>query len=170
MQPKNGNGGTGAVSAQPGSAGALLEEVAKIARASGAFGAVEVRPGLVVCASTQRDDADYRVIVEGDAVYVAWVTPDRYLSQSIEAELMWTGDDIEELIAEELGDQAYHGPALGSVEHFRDPGKLFTFRSRVPADAGGVSATAVVACLRAYEAAMRELGDMRRGPGVGGPA
>ncbi len=170
MPEKRHQSDSGAISAAGGHAAALLEEVARGARACGAFASVEARPGLVVCASTQRDDAEYRVIVEGESVYVGWVTPDRYLSQSIEAELMWTGDDLEELIGEELGATDYDGPALGAVEHFRDPDKLFTFRSRLPLDAGRVSASAVVACLRAYEAVMRELGDMRRGPGVGGPA
>jgi len=98
--------------------------------------------------------------VEGSGVYASWVSPDRYMSQSIEADLMWTGDDLGELIAEELADLGWTGPALGRIEHFRSEDKLFTFRSLIP-DSQAMSAEALLQVLLAFEAAFGQLGDMK---------
>lgn len=109
---------------------------------------------------------------------VSLVTPHRYLSQSIEQNLVHQGDKIDELLAEELVDQEYAGPAL-LVEHFRSQDKLFTFRALVgnagtatpgasSPDTAGSTATppcakALTQVLLAFEACFGPLGDMRGG-------
>lgn len=138
----------------------LMSETAAKARESGQFASVEPGEARVHCTSARRPDAGFRIEYDG-GLWVAWVSPDRYLSQSIEADLMWTGDDLDDLIAEELADQGFDG-ALGPNEHFRSEEKLFTFRSRIPREPAHATADDLVKCLSAYQAAFSELGDMKR--------
>lgn len=144
----------------------LLGEVARLAEQSGAFSEVRAAGGVVTCRDPLQPDAAFRIEAEGDRVYVTWTSPNRYLSQSIEAELMWTGDDLDDLIDEEVADQGRTGRPLGRVEHFRNEEKLFTFRSVIPTE-GDFSrdAQALCKCLLAYQAAFRDLGDMKAGDG-----
>ena len=99
-----------------------------------------------------------------DHVLVALQTPDRWLSESIEAELMHRGDKIEELLEEELLDQGFDRPL--PVHHFRDEHKRYTFRSDLPLPEdevldGPEMIERTKQVLLAYEAAFRELGDMK---------
>lgn len=144
----------------------LLDAVGTAVNGSGMFGDVTRRAGVMEAAAKQcPDDAAFRIEAGSDGIYVAWVTPDRYMSQSIEADLMWTGDDLADMIEEELADVGWTHGHLGKLEHFRNDEKLFTFRSRVPLDTANVSpdrdAATLLKCLLAYEAAFRELGDMK---------
>jgi hypothetical protein len=88
-------------------------------------------------------------------------TADRWLSQSIEQDLVHTGDKMDELVEEEMVDLGYSGPRL-RVEHFRSEDKLFTFRSPLPAELSA-SADAAALALLGYEACFRRLGDMEGG-------
>jgi hypothetical protein len=99
-------------------------------------------------------------------------TPDRWLSESIEADLMHTGDPIEELIEDELvelGHDPKRDGAMPAVRHFRSDDRLYTFENLVPCGhalaSGDVDGAAAIAgrYLLAYEAAFRELGDMSGG-------
>lgn len=135
----------------------LLRAVAERARASGAFASVSVEGPRVRCAARDAE-AEYRVDAgEGGGLWVSLVTPNRWLSESIETELLHTGDKLEELLEDELVDQGYEG-GPPKVEHFRSEDLLFTFRSRAPE--GDDEVGAAVICLLAYEACFRQLGDM----------
>lgn len=92
-------------------------------------------------------------------VWVGWYTPDRWLSESIEADLVHTGDKIEELLEEELIDLGLSQKI--ALEHFRDADKVFVFRGRLelPGDSAHASTT-VVKALLALQACFVELGDM----------
>ncbi len=139
----------------------VFEAVGASARAAGVFGPVEVREGMLwAAAKGAPEEAHYRLEWDAGKLWVSLVTPARYLSQSIEADLMFTGDKVEELIEEELGALGVEGGAP-QVEHFRSADKLFTFRSPVRG-AGADERSADVACkwLLAYEAAFRDLGDV----------
>jgi hypothetical protein len=139
----------------------LFAAVAERAKKSEKFAGVDVTAEGVECRALQApEDAAFRVRIEGGKLFVSWVTGDRYMSQSVEADLMWTGDDLGELIAEELADLGWSGPPLGKVEHFRSEDKLFTFRSEIPA-AKANSVDALAQALHAYEAAFSNLGDMK---------
>jgi len=140
---------------------ALLERVRALGERAGVFGAIRVGECLEGEAVGSGKPARYRVEFEGDGVWVGLVMEDRWLSESIEAELMHTGDKIEELLDEELADQGFEGGPL-AVEHFRSEDMLFTFRSRVPAP----TPEGVARCLLAYEACFRQLGDMSAEEGV----
>jgi hypothetical protein len=146
----------------------LLALAASLARDAGVFGTVELigtgqRAALQCAAGASAAPAFYRLFFEGQVLWVALVTADRWLSQSIEADLVHTGDKLEDLIEEELVDQGLEGVRL-RMEHFRSEEKLFTFRSPVPARAGDPGAAVAAAkCLLAYEACFRNLGDMSAG-------
>ncbi|MFT5423596.1 MAG: hypothetical protein ACI89L_001377 [Phycisphaerales bacterium] len=142
----------------------LFETVAARATEAGVFGAVEIEGGMLVCsAKDSAEQSFYRVETHGEDVWVSLVMADRWQSESIEAQLMHTGDKLDELLDEELADLDYEGEPLG-FEHFRSEDMLFTFRSRTPvrvAEAGSDGAAkTVTTCLLGYEMTFRQLGDM----------
>lgn len=145
---------------------ALYEEVGDLARDAGLFEKVRRSDHALLCKARHvESEAHYTVHVgeDHDMVYVGLQTPDRWLSESIEADLMHQGEKIEELLEEELIDQGFEEKL--SVEHFRDDAKLYIFRSPVslPQNAkleGEQMVERVMRVLQAYEACFRELGDM----------
>ena len=148
---------------------ALYEEVGDQARTDDLFEKVRRSDDALLCRGKFVDsEAHYFVQVaeEHDRVFVGLATPDRWLSESIEADLMHQGEDVEELLEEELVDQGFDEPL--KVEHYRDDAKRYTFRSAVslPAEVKLDSeemCERVVRVLRSYEACFRELGDMAGG-------
>ena len=92
-------------------------------------------------------------------LWVGWYTPNRWLSESVEADLVHTGDKIEELVEEELVDQGLSIKL--PIEHFRDANKVFVFRGRLslPDDTAQAS-DLLVKSLFALQACFLELGDM----------
>lgn len=142
----------------------LMSEIAARARAAGVFGSVEVKDDRIDCAArASASPAWYRIDHDGRRLWASLVTPDRWLSHSIEADLLHTGDKIDELLEEELVDLGYSG-ARHASEHFRSEDKLFTFRTPMDVPPGGESASQTVEnaarLLLAYEACFRNLGDM----------
>jgi hypothetical protein len=152
----------------------FLNAVRSNADRAGVFAQVKIERGMLTCAA--RDAAEpawYRIEpalnaagtagAEGGGWNVSLVTPNRWLSESIEADLMHHGDPIEELIEEELVEQDYSGEPL-PVKHFRSDDRLYTFVSPLPInsahDSDEQAARTATQCLLAYEAAFRELGDM----------
>jgi len=146
---------------------ALYEEVGDLARDAKVFGKVRRTDEMLRCrAEACESEAYYYVDVElpaHDKVWVGLYTEDRWLSESIEADLMHLGDKIEELLEEELVEQGVEQRL--AVEHFRDEEKRYVFRSALPLPAGEeLDGDAMVErttrVLLAYEACFRELGDM----------
>jgi hypothetical protein len=140
----------------------LLNRVAERARGAGVFGAVSLNDSRLECAAeASAEPAFYRVDADGGRVWISLVTPDRWLSESIESDLMHTGDKIEELVVEELIDLGGSAERL-TCQHFRSDDRLFTFRTPV-ADASVLDegdADRAGLMLLAYEACFRRLGDM----------
>jgi hypothetical protein len=155
----------------------FYEAIAQRVRAVQVFGDVRVEQttpdasaSLVCDALASADPAFYSLSVSesktGISLWVNLKTPARYLSQSIEQDLVHTGDKIPELLQEELVELGYDGPALG-FEHFRDEQKMYTFRTATPIDVNNLHDTKSVELgammLLAYEATFRPLGDMEAG-------
>jgi hypothetical protein len=149
---------------------AFLTRVADRARAAGsdgrpAFGGVEVRDGMLVCrARASAAPASYRLQLDQGRLWVSLVMADRWLSESIESDLVEHGDKLEDLLEEELVELGVHPDPPPRFEHFRSDALLFTFRSPLPVspDRAGTD-FAVATCatwLLAYEACFRNLGDM----------
>jgi hypothetical protein len=144
----------------------LLAKVAEAARGSGLFGEVEVASTrLSAAAKAAAAPAWYRLELDQGQLWASLVTPDRWLSHSLEADLTHTGDKLDELLAEELEELGWKGePPRLRFDHFRDEQKLFTFRSPLPiapaqfATAEGVRLAELF--LMGYEACFRRLGDM----------
>ena len=145
---------------------ALYEEVGDQARRSGLFDKVRRTDHVLLCRAREvESEAHYFVFVndDHDHVYVGLHTPDRWLSESIEADLVHLGEKVEELLEEELIDQGID--EAFAVEHFRDDEKLYVFRSAVPVTGSAKleseeTAERITRILRAYEACFYELGDM----------
>lgn len=139
------------------------EAVRRRAESAGVFVGVSVVDEQVICeASGCAALAEYVVSEIDGRVWIELRTADRWLSQSIEQDLVHTGDKLEELIEEELADQGYEG-VCGKVEHYRDDEKRFVFRTAVPlrGEATPKEVAAIAgAFLLAMEAAFRPLGDM----------
>lgn len=141
----------------------LLETVAARARDAGVFAGVRVVESRLECdARESSEPAQYRLQWDGKGrLWVELVTANRWLSESIETDLLHTGDKLEELVEDELVDLGFEG-ARPRVEHFRSEDLLFTFRSPVPTETGAEADAAHTAALYllAYEACFRQLGDM----------
>ena len=143
---------------------ALFDKLADAARSAGVFGEVGVEDGRLVCqADGSAEPAAYRVELDGGKVWVSLVMADRWQSESIEAELVHTGDKLDELLEEEMVEQGYEGPRP-TFEHFRSDDMLFTFRTPMPfaPELAGEPASIETAraMLLGYEACFRQLGDM----------
>jgi len=137
-----------------------MREAARLAERSGVFASVACDGKSVTCrARAAAAPASYRLSWDAGTLWVSLVMADRWLSESIEADLMHTGDHIEDLVEEELVDLGVNVGRL-PVEHFRSDDLLFTFRSPVPTPPGEDWAPVAGGCLLAYEACFRNLGDM----------
>ena len=132
----------------------FLDTLSKLAQSAGVFARIGIADQRLACeAKDAAEPAEYRVGVEDGSLWVSLVTPNRWLSQSIEADLVHTGDKIEDLVEEELVDQGFTGGPL-PVEHFRSRDMLFTFRSPLPLSLNELNTAAAVErtmqCLLAY--------------------
>jgi len=146
---------------------ALYEEVGDRAREAKVFDKVRRNDDALRCRAKAVDAEAYfmaQVADKHDLIWVGLYTTDRWLSESIEADLMHQGDKIEELLEEELFDQGFE--AKLPVEHFRDEQKRYVFRSPVFLPKGEkldgeAMVDRVTKVLLAYRATFNQLGDMK---------
>lgn len=137
--------------------GGLFESVAK---------ADEGKPEHVLVIAVAKDTPEpvyYRLELLDGHLAVSWCSPDRYISQSIETDVLWTGDDLDDLIDEELVDLGWDRGRLKPLKHYRNDEMLFIFVSALPLTPEAVGpddAKDLARVLMAYENAFRELGDM----------
>lgn len=137
----------------------LLDAIADSARRRNVFGAISLDDHRLSCKAGEAE-AFYRLESRGERLFVSLVTPDRWLSESIESDLMHYGDPLEELVAEELAEFGLDVPQGEIVvKHFRSDDLLYTFETPLPA-AIAADADRTLRFLLAYEAAFRGLGDM----------
>ena len=138
----------------------ILEFLRERAVSSHRFASAELINGELRCrARDAESEAWYLVQTTKNEISLLLVTPDRWLSESIEAELMHSGDDIEELLLDELialDPGVSEGEPI-TVKHFRNDDRLYTFETTIPS---GSDEETVLRWLLAYEATFHELGDM----------
>jgi len=145
---------------------ALYEEVGDLVREAGTFLKVRRNDDALLCRVRHVESETYfraEVADSHDVVWIGLYTTDRWLSESIEGDLMFKGDKIEDLLEEELADQGFDGRL--PIEHFRDEQKRYVFRSPVFLPKGEKlegegMVDRVKKVLLAYEATFRPLGDM----------
>lgn len=132
---------------------------------AGVFGEISIDGrGVVCCAKNSAEPAFYRVSVIDDGIWISLETEDRWLSGSIEGDLVNTGDKLDELIEEEVIDLG-HLDAMVSFDHFRSPEMMYVFRSKLSTPIGDPDAAKhALIWLMGYEIVMRELGDMDESP------
>lgn len=134
----------------------LLTTIGNQASASGVFSRVEPLSDRLRChAKGCPEPAWYELADVDGKLIVRFATPNRWLSESIESDLMHFGDPIEELVEEELAELGWRGK-VPPIRHFRDDEKLYTFENAVPS----ADPTTAAKFLLAYEAAFRALGDV----------
>lgn len=148
----------------PASFTTLLDRVRERVDSAGKFGECAVLDDCLECkADGSAEDAWYRVQWGGGRVWVSLEMADRWQSESIEAELVHTGDKLDELLEEEMVELGYEGPRP-TFEHYRSDDMLFVFRTPVSVSADAMSdmkaVDDVVVVLLGYEACFRQLGDM----------
>lgn len=92
-------------------------------------------------------------------LFVGWYSPDRWVSGSIEGDLVHTGDKIDDLLEEELIDKGLSIKI--PLEHYRNDDKIFVFHGKLDLPDDTTKATdTLVKVLLAFQACFVELGDM----------
>ncbi len=140
----------------------IIESIANAAKNANVFGAIESSAATITLqAWNAAEPACYRVYLDGDSAIVELATKDRWLSESIEAELVESGDKLDELIEDELVDLGYpEDSGAVAFEHYRSDDLEFVFRSKVVPMNGQDQSEACLQWLLAYEQCFRQLGDM----------
>ena len=139
-----------------------LDTIAEGAKNANVFGSIEQSGSAITLnAWGAAEPACYRVYLDTDTPIIELATKDRWLSESIEAELVESGDKLDELIEDELVDLGYHEDS-GAVafEHYRSDDMEFVFRTKVIPMDGQTLPEACLQWLLAYEQCFRQLGDM----------
>jgi hypothetical protein len=142
----------------------FLESLAQRVRTHDVFGDVRVLDGRLRCdARDAAAPAWYAVESDGRDWVVSLSTADRWLSESIETDLLHFGDPLEELIEEELVELGGEGP-VPAPKHYRADDRTYVFRNTVTVSTDLENSLERVGLwLLAYEAAFRNLGDMAGG-------
>ncbi|GAB5496920.1 MAG: hypothetical protein Phyf2KO_20000 [Phycisphaerales bacterium] len=140
----------------------VIEHARTKAEEAGVFESVALEGTDLVCkAQGSAEDAFYRLQPRDEGLYVMLDMKDRWQSESIESDLMHSGDSLEELFDEELAELGYEGDTP-TYQHFRDDQMRFVFQSPVPVDGKSSDEAGEIAAqyLLGYEACFRQLGDM----------
>jgi hypothetical protein len=140
----------------------LYEHVKQGALDEGVFASVVIDDRGVSCkALDAAEEAFYRVSEVDGAIWVSLETEDRWLSGSIEGDLVNTGDKLHDLIEEEVIDLGHEEAVVSVVDHFRSPEKIYVFRARLSTDIEDPKAVDhALIWLKGFEIVFRELGDM----------
>ncbi|MBC03818.1 MAG: hypothetical protein CMJ34_11040 [Phycisphaerae bacterium] len=128
-------------------------------RASGRFASVESINDEIRCRAPEVD-ADY-VLAEGDqGLVVRFETPDRWLSESVEADLYNSSDSLNELLEESLDELEWPIDAVPVTpfRHYRNDDLKYVFEHAIPAH--GDSEKTAMTWILGYEATFIELGDV----------
>lgn len=156
----------------------LIDAIAQKADALDLFDGVEVQEDRVLCfADGPESPAWYAIRFNhfvGGAAYdeeseqqpsvtLSWNSKDRYLSQSIESDLVYTGDDLDDMLDEELVDLGWTRGRFDPFKHYRDEEETFVFIFRIPLEQRKLKvsdADDLLKCLQAADLVFSELGDM----------
>ena len=135
----------------------ILESLRADRQCTGAFASLRVDGARLVC-QAKGAEAEYALEALETGWRISLSTADRWLSESIESQLVESRESLEELLEEELKDLDCNDPAP-KMRHFRNEAKRFVFECTF-AD----SARARTYFL-AFESMFRQLGDMSESGG-----
>ena len=130
-------------------------------RSSGQFATVDVVGDQIRCRARDVESEAHYVLSSTDrGLVVGFETPDRWLSESVEADLYHASDSLDELLEESLDELGWPIDAapVPRFRHFRSEDLKYVFEHVVPdhGDAEEAAATWLIA----YETTFRELGDV----------
>ena len=138
-----------------------IDALADRLTASGKFASVDAGDDSIRCRVRDVESEAFYVLTRSDAgLIVRFETPDRWLSESVEADLYHSSDSLEELLEESLDELEWPIDEIPGTtfRHFRSDDLLYTFENDIPA--GSDVTDAAGTWLLAYEATFRELGDV----------
>ncbi len=131
------------------------------AKGASIFSAIMLDGSRLECeAKDAAAKAQYRIEATNDGWRLSLGTADRWLSESIESQLVESRDSMEDLLREELVDlDCMDAPP--KIRHFRDESKRYVFECTVPFGADLADDLRRTKCfLLAFESMFRQLGDM----------
>jgi hypothetical protein len=138
-----------------------LATVLQHVQSSGRFGASKIEGAALRCeAKDAAGGAWYLVERSGEGWAVSLLTSDRWLSESIEGDMLEGRDTAEELVDDELVEVGFPH-RCPKVKHYRDDAKVYVFRSDIPLDGIADTGAGIATYLLAFEAAFSQLGDMQ---------
>lgn len=128
-------------------------------RRSGRFSTVEAAEGEIRCKALEVD-AHYILAETERGLVVRFETPDRWLSESVEADLYHSSDSLDELLEEALDELEWpiDETKIAPFRHYRSEDLRYVFE-HVIVDLGDREKAATTWML-AYEATFNELGDV----------
>lgn len=138
-----------------------FQAIADALRSSGRFASVDTTDDGIRCrARDVESEADYTLSIEDLGLVVRFETPDRWLSESIEADLYHASDSLDELLEESLDELEWpvDTAPVGSFRHYRSEELRYVFEHDVPTDGDPVANGRT--WILAYEATFHELGDV----------
>lgn len=139
----------------------VLQTIQKNAIESGRFADIRSEGARLRCAAAEAAaEAWYTVEPDGDGWAVGLETGDRWLSESIEGDMLEGRDTAEELVDDELVEVGFPH-RCPKVKHYRDDAKVYVFRSEIPLDGIADTGAGIATYLLAFEAAFSQLGDMQ---------
>ena len=103
------------------------------------------------------EDAFYRIGFEEGTLYAGLYIQDRWLSESIETELLHCGDTIDELLEEEMVELGLDFSL--KIQHFRNDNLEYVFRSPIT-QGDQQNAQTLALIIQSYNACFEQLGDM----------
>lgn len=125
------------------------------------FAAVAVDGSRLECEARDASaKAEYRVEASAEGWRISLGTADRWLSESIESQLVESRESMEDLLREELIDLEWmdHPP---KIRHFRDDSRRYVFECTIPFGDDPADDLRRTTCfLFAFESMFRQLGDM----------
>ncbi|MAD77940.1 MAG: hypothetical protein CMJ51_01040 [Planctomycetaceae bacterium] len=133
-------------------------------RASGRFASVESTGDQIRCRALDvESEAFYFLGSNEHGLLVGFETPDRWLSESVEAELYHSSDTLDELLEESLDELEWpvDEAPVTNFRHYRSEDLQYVFEHPLPTH-GDPEDTAAI-WLLAYEATFHELGDVAGG-------
>jgi hypothetical protein len=143
-----------------------LQSLVQQASQSGRFKDANINGDTVRCRAKDASAEAWYVIDKADGHWsIALETADRWLSESIEGDMLEGRDTAEELVDDELVNLDFPN-RCPQVKHYRNDDKVYVFRSRVPLEGIADETTGIATYLLAFEAAFSQLGDMQENAGA----
>ena len=141
---------------------ARMPELISRLQDAGVFADVRAEDDAIRCRARDIDsDAHYVLTRTPEGVLmVRFETPDRWLSESVEADLYHSSDSLEELLEESLDELEWpvDSIAVTTFKHYRSDELRYVFENPIPERDDPVEDALV--WILAYEATFHELGDV----------